>query len=115
MLKIKDDVNLKELEKFGFKRTRHIDTFSEDDWWRVELVQEKDGSIRKKTNEDKFPNEEVNWVTWDKGYFSINEFDRTNDEEKFESRQILDIDEDFDTLYDLIKSNLIEKVENKNE
>ena len=108
MLKIKDNVDLKELEKFGFKRIQYINEISEDDWKKISLIQDEDGNVRTKTKEDKFPYDEVNWAEWTKGYFSIIEFDNT---EEMKEREIIESDIDGDTLYDLIKADLVEKVE----
>lgn len=76
MLKIKDDVNLKELEKFGFKYT---------------------------VGED-----------WNKSNFNMylslgdkRELDITCDDSYFDT----DIQECIEWIYDLIKADLVEKVE----
>ena len=82
MLKIKDDVDLKELEKFGFK---HIDVC--DDIWYTYYKKKIDN------NTD----------------IHIDYSDR-----KIETRSVIYDYESYewlDTLYDLIKADLVEKVE----
>ena len=75
MLKIKDNVDLKELEKYGLKKSN---TYS--DWYPI-------GSIN-------FDGEDFT------GWFEINGYDFIDYELKYEP----------DTLYDLIKDGLVEKV-----
>ena len=115
MLKIKDDVDLKELEKFGFELNEYINDLNIKDWGKIKYFQDKDGNIL-----DEVPpldRSEINWATYDKGEYpnktlSICVFDTPdNDVEKMGEREILDEDVDLDTLYDLIKADLVEKVE----
>ena len=93
MLKIKDDIDLKELEKFGFKNT--ID----DTYFKTE------------PNDD-YERFETNIVINPKGAFEKNEIiieilDDDNSEEKCD----IDIGMRIDTLYDLIKADLVEKID----
>ena len=121
MLKIKDNVDLKELEKYGFKRIRYINDISEEEWKRIFLIQDESGNIRKKTDEDIFPEEDVNLVIWEKrkpnktdfsyDWFWICEYDNSSDDdEKMKNREIQPEDVDIDILYDLIQDDLVEKV-----
>ncbi len=92
MLKIKDSVDLKELEKFGFKNTTN------DTWYKTE------------PNDD-YERFETNIVINPKGDFKRNEIiveicDDDNSEEKCD----IDIAMKIDTLYDLIQAGLVEKV-----
>ena len=93
MLKIKDNINLKELEKFGFKNTKN------NTWYKSE------------PNDD-YDRFETNIVINPVGQFEKNEIiveicDSDNSEEKFD----IDIGMRIDTIYDLIQANLVEKVE----
>lgn len=93
MLKIKNDVNLKELEKFGFKNTTN------DTWYKTE------------PNDD-YERFETNIVINPKGNFEKNEIiveicDDDNSEEKCD----IDIGMRIDALYDLILFGLVEKGE----
>jgi len=91
MLKIKDNVDLKELEKFGFKQTIG-DTYyineANDDYERFEtsIVVNPVGAFEK--------NEII---------FEISDLD--NSEEKYD----IDIGARVDILYDLITAGLVEK------
>ena len=92
MLKIKDNVDLKELEKFGFRNTKE-DTYC------------------KKIPNDNYKNFTTNIVINPVGSYFENEiiieiYDLDN------SNEISDIDIGIkiDTLYDLIQENLVEKV-----
>ncbi len=92
MLKIKDDVNLKELEKFGFKNTTG-DTYyinePNDDYDRFEtsIVINPVGNFEK--------NEII---------FEISDLDNS------EEISNIDIGARIDTLYDLIQADLVVKV-----
>ena len=93
MLKIKDGVDLKELEKFGFKNTRN------NTWYKSEP-------------NDAYEIFETNIVINPIGQFVKNEMifeiaDLDNSEEKND----IDIGARLDTLYDLIQAGLVEKVE----
>lgn len=93
MLKIKDSVDLKELEKFGFKHTI-------------------DNAYYKTEPNDDYERFETNIVVNPKGNFAKNEIiieicDDDNSEEKCD----IDIGMEIDTLYDLIQAGLVEKVE----
>ena len=93
MLRIKDDVDLKELEKFGFKNSK------EDTWYLVEA-------------NDDYDRFETCIVINPKGMFEKNEIifeisDLDNSEEKSD----IDIGARIDTLYDLIQAGLVEKIE----
>ena len=93
MLKIKDDIDLKELEKFGFKHTI-------------------DNTYYKTEPNDDYERFETNIVVNPKGNFVKNEIiieicDDDNSEEKCD----IDIGMEIDTLYDLIQAGLVEKVE----
>ena len=113
MLKIKDEIDLKELEKYGFKRVQCVNDIGEDEWDKIEFIQDKNGNI-KSSEEYSFPYDKVNWVVYKSktGKYEqflnyITEFDNT-EEKDYEPREI-DID-DIDLLYDLIKDDLVEKV-----
>ena len=113
MLKIKEGIDLKELEKYGFKRVQCVNDIGEDEWDKIEFMLDENGNI-KSSRGYSFPYDEVNWVVYKSktgkyGQFInyINEFDNT-EEKDYEPRQI-DI-EDIDLLYDLIKDDLVEKV-----
>ena len=93
MLKIKDNVDLKELEKFGFKNSV------------------KNTYYKRETNDDceRF---ETNIVINPVGNFEKNEIileiaDLDNSEEKSD----IDIGIRLDTIYDLIQAGLVEKIE----
>ena len=80
MLKIKDNVNLKELEKYGFKHYTMI---------YVKEIKRSNETL--KEEKDIYVEEENREVSIHKGLFNI--------------------DEELDTIYDLIKADLVEKVE----
>ena len=93
MLKIKDNVDLKELEKFGFKNTRN------NTWYKSEP-------------NDAYEIFETNIVINPIGQFVKNEIifeiaDLDNSEEKND----IDIGARLDTLYDLIRAGMVEKIE----
>lgn len=76
MLKIKDNVDLKELEKYGLKHLKKYKVYSEDERW---------------------------------GYFKVDE-----DGEYARIIKIVDDiheNDNLDVLYDLIKADLVEKVD----
>ena len=92
MLKIRDDVNLKELEKFGFKRTIN-DTYSKkmnnsDDSYETSILV---NPLNKETE-----NHIVYYINNDEKIGNIEEDD-------------IDLTGELDTLYDLIKANLVVK------
>jgi hypothetical protein len=97
MLKIKDDVDLKELEKFGFRNTDYKDTWyidTKNDDTRYET-----GIIVNPTN--KTINNQI-------VYYTNNIEDLEDIEQDY-----IDLTGDLDIIYDLIQANLIEKVEEK--
>ena len=113
MLKIKDNVDLKELEKFGFKRIRYVNDIGEDKWEKIKYKVDYNDNLVPMTEEDKFPYDEVNWVVWKNNYLWISEYDET-EEKEYRDREILTdglYKEDVETLYDLIKAGLVEKVD----
>lgn len=88
MLKIKDDVDLKELEKFGFKP----------------LYNEYTGEI---ISYEKFLENSLSIKKYKrKRIFRIFKYDSP----KYEWRISEALQSDIDTLYDLIQANLVEKV-----
>ncbi len=92
MLKIRDDINLKELEKFGFKRTIN-DTYSKrmnnsDDRYETSILV---NPLNKETE---------NHVV----YYISNDEEMENIEENY-----IDLTGELDTLYDLIKADLVVK------
>lgn len=88
MLKIKDNVDLKELEKFGFEVTEN---FAKKIWWY-----------------DKIENISIEDDTWlcveNRTLWLIENGAKESNERYFGNPQ-------FDTLYDLIKADLVEKVD----
>ena len=97
MLKIKDNVDLKELEKFGFVRTNDTTYFKleeNNNWKEFESV-----IIVNPLNRE-IPNEIVYYTdTLTDGI----ELDENN----------MQLVSTMDTLYDLVKADLVEKVEDK--
>ena len=97
MLKIKDNVDLKELEKFGFVRTNDTTYFKleeNNNWEEFESV-----IIVNPLNRE-IPNEIVYYTdTLTDGI----ELDENN----------MQLVSTMDTLYDLVKADLVEKVEDK--
>lgn len=93
MLRIKDNVDLKELEKFGFLNP------DKNTWYKSE------------PNDDKYERFETNIVINPIGGLGKNEiifeFTDLNNEEGIKN---IDIGVKIDTLYDLIQAGLIEKV-----
>lgn len=92
MLKIRDDVNLKELEKFGFKRIFN-DTYSKrmnnsDDRYETSILVNPSNK------------ETENHVV----YYINNDVKVGNIEENY-----IDLTGELDTLYDLIKADLVVK------
>jgi len=92
MLKIKNDVDLKKLEKFGFKNSRN------DTWYKEE------------PNDD-FERFQTNIIVNPFGNFEKNEIifeivDIDNDDVICD----IDVGARLDTLYDLIQAGLVEKV-----
>ena len=93
MLKIKNNVDLKELEKFGFKNTIN------DTWYRSEA-------------NDAYEYFETNIVINPVGNFEKNEIVfEILDLDISEDKSNIDIATRLDTLYDLIQAGLVEKVE----
>lgn len=79
MLKIKDDVDLKELEKYGFEHHTMI---------YVKEIKRSNETLKEEKNI--YVEEENREISIHKGLFNV--------------------DEELDTIYDLIKADLIEKV-----
>jgi len=86
MLKIKDNVDLKELEKFGFEHHNLI---------YVKEIERKDEEICLETNKKIYIEEDNKHISIspDKGYLHFN------------------TDIELDTIYDLIKADLVEKID----
>ena len=82
MLKIKDNVDLKELEKYGFEHHTMI------------YVKEI------KRNSEFLKEEKVIYVEEEDREISIH-------------KGLFNVDEELDTIYDLIKADLVEKVDDK--
>ena len=117
MLKIKDNVDLKELEKYGFELNEYINDLNIKEWNNI-LHLDENNNIREEI--PPLNRNEINWVFYDKGnYFgknlSINVIDKTSDGIRLREREIYNDEVDFDTLYDLIKADLVEKVDDTNE
>lgn len=91
MLKIKDDVDLKKLEKFGFKNTVN------DTWYKTE-------------ENDDYERFETNIVVNPRGDFEKNEvIVEICDNDDSEGKCYIDIGMRVDTLYDLIQAGLVVK------
>ena len=86
MLKIRDNVNLKELEKFGFKYTPNC-----YENYKLCLQNDLEGAIYIR-------------ITNDKIVYPVSDLDMYNLGNKNEFKM-------YDILYDLIKADLVEKVE----
>lgn len=117
MLKIKDDVDLKELEKFGFKEK-----------WSYKPVQDENGKVIRKPK--KKPNGEYTkklYTQWEKAnkyyeYIDANEWECWYIETQYHIKEDKIINVYYDTnldtinetncdlLYDLIKAGLVEKI-----
>ena len=113
MLKIKSDIDLKELEKYGFIKEEFIGDININDWYKLNWVDDNGNKI-KTPNLDR---DKIDWAMYTKysnkkhwPSVSIAIFDNTEIPE-FKPRQIMQEDVDIDILYDLIKADLIEKVE----
>lgn len=79
MLKIKDNVDLKELEKYGFEYHRMV--------YIKEIIRAEEDILERKT-------------------IYVSEYDR----EISIKNGLFNIDEELNTIYDLIKADLVEKV-----
>lgn len=94
MLKIKDNVNLRELEKFGFKnKVRDIwskDIENSDADYETSILINPTNAVIK--------NQMVHYTNNDKDLEDIKE-------------DFIDLTSELDVLYDLIRANLVEKVE----
>lgn len=107
MLKIKDEVNLKELEKFGFKPKYDEDTGELVEMYRIEGYYAGEREKRRKSTtitkeENRFGKRGF------KNYWNILSYKR----EIRPFAYYLKLDpEDFDILYDLIQAGIVEKVE----
>ena len=82
MLKIKDNVDLKELEKYGFKH--HTMIYIKDIKRTSEFLEEEKTIYVKETDRE---------ISIHKGLFNV--------------------DEELDTIFELIKDGLVEKVDDK--
>lgn len=82
MLKIKDGVDLKELEKYGFKRVIDPKGNPMERWW----TDKEPGKYIIVTNDDIAYNRKLSSADWE-------------------------ANKNLETLYDLIKADLVEKVE----
>ena len=87
MLKIKDKVNLKELEKYGFEV---LGNFARKIFWE---------------SYDGISSEDDTWLCVDNGVVWLIEQGAKNSNERYFGNP------QFDTLYDLIKADLVEKAE----
>lgn len=94
MLKIKDDVDLKELEKFGFVYRKHYDNY-------MKLHSEKD-------YEDYVDN--YIQIGNDRILQPYTRILDGHDEKYCDKRQTIIKNEFLDTIYDLIQAGLVEKV-----
>lgn len=97
MLKIKDNVDLKELEKFGFAYRKYYNNY-------IKLHSEK--------NYHDFVD---NYIQIEKNG-TIKPFVQLldgHDEKYIDEKQAIIKDELLDTIYDLIQAGLVEKVEDK--
>ena len=83
MLKIKDSIDLRELEKFGFTRCEPDEYYNADE--------ERNASTK--------------YILWENGYGTIDIDEDT--------RKIWSISSNYDILFDLIQAGLVEKVEKK--
>ena len=100
MLKIKDNVDLKELEKFGFYKMNE----SYMNPYGYELKVEE-------------PEDESNWSESGFGMIEVDEFDVDLKKDRTLHLYTTTDDEvwwDIDVIYDLIKAGLVEKVEGEN-
>ena len=97
MLKIKDNVDLKELEKFGFKYDDEfgVGIYAKSEWYEEEVNDPVYGKTKQ---------------SFCKG-ISLFEDDR----EIIDSIYSTQTKMDYDTLFDLIQAGLVEKVEDKSE
>lgn len=109
MLKIKDNIDLKELEKFGFRAEYDKDTGKLVEMYRInghyvgEREKRRRGtSITITKDENRFGYSNF------KNFWNI--FSWKREIKPFTYRLNLD-SEDFEVLYDLIKADLVEKVE----
>lgn len=96
MLKIKDSVNLKELEKFGFVQSLNPKTMYKEDvyeWNHLQYGNEYQFQVIVNPNNKKIDRELTGC------------FNACDDE--------IDVTFDLDTLYKLIKADLVEEVSNE--
>jgi hypothetical protein len=107
MLKIKENVDLKELEKFGFVKHEFVGDIDVKDWHKLPWYDEND----KKIKAPELKKEDIEWAMYYKDCMGVVIFDTPSENnELMTARQILNEDIDGDTLYDLIKADLVEKV-----
>lgn len=109
MLKIKDNVDLKELEKYGFKPRYDVDTGELVEMYRINGHysggKERNRITATVTKKQYFEKESSYWKN--KNWWNIFTYSR-----KILPRNSIKLDvEDYDILYDLIKADLVEKVE----
>lgn len=109
MLKIKDNVDLKELEKFEFRAEYDKDTGKLVEMYRINGHYAGEREKRRKSTSITITKDENRYnFTNFKNFWNI--FSSHREIEPFTYRLNLD-SEDFDILYDLIKADLVEKVE----
>ena len=101
MLKIKENVDLKELEKFGFVYRKHLNRVYRNNNW-IKLHNEKD-------YEDYVDN--YIQIGNDRILKPYTRILNGHNKEYCDNRQTNIKNEFLDTLYDLIKADLVEKVE----
>ena len=111
MLKIKDNINMKILEQYGFSKHEYIGDIDIEEWFDDHWIDEYGNKVeappldREKVDRTCYKKKKKN----DRGitkYSNINVF--ANKDEK--RREIFDDDFDIDILYELIKADLVERV-----
>ena len=101
MLKIKDDVDLKELEKFGFKPKYDVDTGELKEYYK-EFVDD---------DRRHYPGETIKfYIKKEKRFFKTYYSCRGGTWDIFHYKYGYEI---IDILYDLIQANIVEKVDDK--
>lgn len=109
-LKIKDDVDLKELEKFGFRPYYDCDTGEISYWYKTiidKLFKEKSYNEYKIEIRDNRDNTDFSYhLTGRLKKKTVKNMIKFNLAKEGDAYELF-----FDTLYDLIKAGLVEKVE----
>ena len=105
-LKIKDSVDLKELEKYGFKKEEYIGDINVKDWYKSNWVNENGEPCETPYLDRK----EIEWVIYSCNYSSICIFDKDNTENKI-PRELYYEDFDIKLFYQLMKDGLIEEID----